>query len=476
MVKEIWDRRFRSLQQRIATFQASLSSAPTFSRQATLITLAANLYAFAEEQFRYFYQGFSDGTLQASPEHPPEHVLTIILEQISYDLEAFQWAAQQRISGDDDTKEALDLGDKLTWQALKPAVDRFHLQGVTTLVYFQKFAEIRVIPYAKIALIGLPITCIPMGESSHRQIVARDFLAIPHEVGHYVYWHGKVEKAGEIHMLHDYLRTEIGPKLCRGSEWLEELFADVYGCLIAGPAIAASFQDLQMRVSHKRFLSNDGEHPTPFIRPDIYTKVLSVRYPEWATHLNKRWQEQRNSRLESAEAAAEQLIHYGREGKALHPYQLITSLDSAGQAQANGKVDKPLDVAVRDLLSELDKLPTNIWWSSSFGAAPDEGDSLADDEIYSRLETHIMTTRDSLDDPDEVSDDSPDPANLRTRWAEAAGRAFSRERAERRRWAGSEASEVTAPENSSRIAWLGVLRAGGWATKGPENNPIGGPG
>ncbi|NJN55367.1 MAG: hypothetical protein HC804_11780 [Anaerolineae bacterium] len=54
--------------------------------------------------------------------------------------------------------------------------------------------------------------------------------------------------------------------------WLEEIFADVYGCLVAGPVMAYDFQELSL--DNKDFNEDDGEHPLAAIRPFIYTQVL----------------------------------------------------------------------------------------------------------------------------------------------------------------------------------------------------------
>ena len=57
-------------------------------------------------------------------------------------------------------------------------------------------------------------------------------------------------------------------------QWQEEIFADIYGCLVAGPAIAKSFQDLLF--DNYTLTESDGVHPIPLIRPYIYAKVLET--------------------------------------------------------------------------------------------------------------------------------------------------------------------------------------------------------
>jgi hypothetical protein len=57
--------------------------------------------------------------------------------------------------------------------------------------------------------------------------------------------------------------------------WLEEIFADIYGTLIAGPAFALSIQKMLLeKVNRDNLLKDDGEHPIPYLRPFIRTQVL----------------------------------------------------------------------------------------------------------------------------------------------------------------------------------------------------------
>jgi hypothetical protein len=58
------------------------------------------------------------------------------------------------------------------------ALDRF----ATAITYTWTTNTSRVIPYADVALIGLPISVLGNQE---------DVLAIPHEVGHFLFWNGK---------------------------------------------------------------------------------------------------------------------------------------------------------------------------------------------------------------------------------------------------------------------------------------------
>ena len=68
------------------------------------------------------------------------------------------------------------------------AVDGPHVVRIerlsVALTYLQKSYETRVIPYAEVCLIGIPFTSVRLTE---------DLLAIPHEVGHYVFWNSHLK-------------------------------------------------------------------------------------------------------------------------------------------------------------------------------------------------------------------------------------------------------------------------------------------
>ena len=55
-------------------------------------------------------------------------------------------------------------------------------------------------------------------------------------------------------------------------KWHEEIFVDIYGCLVAGPAIVSEFQLL---LSDNYMLTqNNGVHPIALVRPRVSTKTL----------------------------------------------------------------------------------------------------------------------------------------------------------------------------------------------------------
>ena len=244
----------------------------------TLKNMLSCLQAFGEDQFRFFYDGFKDGRLLPSMYHPAEHILSATLSQVSYDLSAIRQAADQRRNPV--LKAALDKADQLAQSSLNLAIDNDLLKMGTVVTYFDKSPFIRVIPYAPVALIGIPYTAL---ENS------RDLLAIPHEVGHYVYHHATGLGAK--------LHTQIPFDPPWYNNWLEEIFADIYGCLVAGPVIGLDFQDILLDNASEQFTEDDGEHPIDAIRPFIYIKVLeALGFTNAVAALESRWESYRMQR------------------------------------------------------------------------------------------------------------------------------------------------------------------------------------
>lgn len=258
------------------------------NRQATITALKKRLKTFAESHFDFFHKGFehqSPARLAESKIFGIQAVLGRINFKVGEDAEILLRAEAQ---GNDRTRaEALLEADRLVTRALNAAKrvlrDPCHPdeKGVsyTGLTYFQKYGEIRVIPYAPVALVGLPLNAI-------RE--KNNLLAIPHEVGHYVYHHRNIDPSTDP-ISHQYV-----PASLKYSDWQEEVFADVCGSLIAGPVMAFDFQELVKRYDREYFLVAGGHgHPPPFVRPLIYTHALRARTnPRWQTlanELDQRW-------------------------------------------------------------------------------------------------------------------------------------------------------------------------------------------
>jgi hypothetical protein len=274
---ELWQHRYNGLVNMIATLQGNVDD--DVLRGKTFDVLLKKLRDFADSQFGFLYDNLDprpvNGPRLSGPaKYPPDLALEATLVQIAYDLAVLQGAiAQRRLAKKDGrVKSTLDIADRLAYCALRPALDAdllpFSSDEVTVLTYFQKAPHIRMIPYAPVALIGIPFTTLADygDKSEHPAQVgnARDLLSIPHEVGHYVYQHGDWQSPSPA----DRFRPEWLP------QWEEEIFADVYGLTIAGPVIVRDFQDIMRDNESDALVVDDGEHPSPVLRPLLYADAL----------------------------------------------------------------------------------------------------------------------------------------------------------------------------------------------------------
>jgi hypothetical protein len=253
-----------------------------FDRRLTIVELLRRLSDFASLHFKFFYDrlgqpeaGQPEPKLLSDPSYPPESAFFAIIAQTARDLEVITQAAAQRQLNDDLLARQLKRADELAYKAIQPALTTFlkrddQAEPQTALVYFQKARSIRVIPYAPVALVGIPFASLGGDQ---------DLYAIPHEIGHYVFWHGNRTKKGYKPLRDDVrkLKKENGHDFESWSaKWIEEIFADVYGCLIDPKGMATDFQGLSTEYAHRKFFKDDGQHPPPWIRPSVYYSVLGI--------------------------------------------------------------------------------------------------------------------------------------------------------------------------------------------------------
>jgi hypothetical protein len=283
----------------------------------TFRCLIQSLDRFAKSQFNFFQNKLNSGNamLSAPKGYTHEYAISITLEQVGRDLEVIERAIFQRMSASTNevTRRKLNLADQLAYAALWPAIRSYILPNdLTVLTYLQKSATIRVIPYARVAIIGVPYTCLTNPQ---------DFLAIPHEVGHYVYWHGNAfPGSDEDGNVQPGLALKIHEAMCDmrlsaipsgipeyAKAWAEETFADYYGAWVAGPVIALDFQDLAV---HNRtdagLLHDNGEHPVPALRPYIYLQALEdMEKSNWVQELKRNWESRLSGKVHFSSEVAD---------------------------------------------------------------------------------------------------------------------------------------------------------------------------
>lgn len=422
----IWEKRWQALEELLADRQYSYSQlAQKYDELKTLATLVDCLHTFGASQFKFFYDGFFNDRLLPSMDYPAEYVLRATLDQVAFDMAIIQRAVAQR--QESDLQPTLTKADQFAQHALKLAIDNGLLPPCTAVTYFNKSYNVRLIPYAPVALIGIPYSCTEL---------KTDYLAIPHEVGHYVYHHA----SGLAALLHDLIVME--PDWI--NHWIEEIFADVYGCLVAGPVLGLNFQDILLDNSQAKFVADDGAHPVDAIRPYIYSKTLAeMEFKKAASALNNRWEEMLDKRHKPTR---------------FMPFQ---SSAPATLAEAQSLVEETAVAFYRFLTENKQMQPKEIW----------SDDSADLSSLYAAFVTWVdkpmaVELAELVNLGREVGlvvNGNGKPQNVRRKgetqtWRDHLKAEFHNN------------DELVLPA----LAWTPIFTAGYWPSKGPESNSDGG--
>lgn len=403
----VWEERWQSLKAIIAKMEKG--SPPGKTHAAWL----ACLKSFGQSQFKFFYEGFRANRLAPSPLYPAEYALRTILDQVAFDIGAIQQSQQ--------TNATLDKAEQLAQLALNLAIDNKLLDASTNVCYFNKSPLVRTIPYAPLAVVGVPFTSTA---------VSRDFLALPHEIGHHVYQHSP----GLIADLRHHL--PIQPEWC--SRWQEEIFADVFGCLVAGPVIGLDFQDVLLDNDWERFISDDGEHPIDAIRPYIYSKVLDeLGYDNAAKALNKRWK----AKLATRNSPKTLLLEDG--------FNAISIKEGRNMAEA----------FAQDILEFLTShsVKTKNAWSQDIASGED---ILV---LYDRFDTWVKQLK-PVTVPPLVTKEGKVGVEMDGQLKN------QRKIGDTKTW--MDAVKNTPSDHLPREIWVPLLASEGWTTNGPEEDPF----
>jgi hypothetical protein len=177
--------------------------------------------------------------------------------------------------------------DTLSVECLSPLFGRERFKNGGVYTYIHKLFDIRRFAFSSTPLIGAPYDALNAPEA---------WLAIPHETGHYVFWNGtntfesfsrfyfELQKY-VLQVLEIAIQKRVTGNLFRRKglafqtwmNWIDEIFADVFGTLVAGPAYAWSMQsNLRAQFSLRDLYHSheEPEHPDPFIRPFIHISAL----------------------------------------------------------------------------------------------------------------------------------------------------------------------------------------------------------
>lgn len=255
-----------------------------------------NLYEFSRILNGFFWDELQDDMKQSLENHQrdqtlaPLHLLRRCSQNIAADHMIIQQAAMQRRweQGEQNTKPTMGAQarellhmDKLAIKAISPFQHLLpgHPAQPAIITYLSDRTHIHSLPYTdRFILVGVSYDRVPpaagtLGEeaSPGNEFYAYELLAIPHEVGHYVYQHGAlpdgrtfVDLSKQFEDNNPYYR------------WCEEIFADLYGCIVAGPLSVLGLQALLTSIDRERAWKDDEVHPTPALRLFILTEILRI--------------------------------------------------------------------------------------------------------------------------------------------------------------------------------------------------------
>lgn len=483
-------------------------------RKGTILHLIRDLRQFAVGQFYFFFYGFSgqEGYIKLNPSVseidprvpiPPEHVLASIIDQIAADITIIQLAAEQYrlVSGDDakSQKDALKvdctefdlltvgnwLGNQAFWSdPKKDSVEDWGLK--TVLTYLTDSVKVRVVPYAQVMLLGIPYSC---------KKDLRKLLAIPHEMGHFLFWYSHKQERKDLSMINKEWENikqndlslnvrEVFYKFSAQPEkpsWSEEIFADVFSVLVGGPLAILTAMDIALEHTTDDFqdLDSDDTHPTPLIRPVLMIKALAALARETAEKPFKRI----NSGLTPPvqDVAKELLVMWNgklQERKVTIPQDLMHLAWDLNLLPDKYSAEKIVDTAVkalRHVYLELDGRQGKEWgWSNGAWENAQALQDNAENMLCTLLqdwflqpdpfEEECLMKMLSNDDFQPI-DRSPD---LWRKWALEDKRYFEMPVAEM--YAGEFESAMD-PRNRPGQSWLPVFAAGGWDTHGPGGDP-----
>lgn len=218
----------------------------------------------------------------------PLYLIRQNFQHLATDYEIIQRAAVQRqwALGMDGAKyfmseQAIELliMDKLALASLAPFKDLVDPKPIAIITYLSEETHIRQLPYTdQVILVGVSYDRVPAEGSlfDDKPVIARPFhafelMAIPHEIGHYVYEHAKLRDGRSFG---DLAKQFVGTNLYH--RWCEEIFADLYGCIVAGPLTVLSMRALLVSINRERAWKDDELHPTPVLRIFILNEILRI--------------------------------------------------------------------------------------------------------------------------------------------------------------------------------------------------------
>lgn len=288
----VYDKNFHNLLQKL---QATRASNPfddidydfQIKQLLNLHTLSTTLNSFFQQILQELMKRSSEKN-HLNKMLAPIHQIRDGFRHTATDHEIIQQAAVQRRWNEHAdgsycvSEQAVELlvMDKLTIKAVAPfqhllpgAPDRLAI-----ITYLSEKTHIRHIPYTdQFLLVGISYDRVPPADTLFdnepyfgKNFYASELMAIPHEVGHYIYEHGRLKNGQSF--------AEVAHRFANNPyyRWCEEIFADLYGSIVAGPLSALGLQALLVSIDKERAWQDDDDHPTPVLRVFILADMMRV--------------------------------------------------------------------------------------------------------------------------------------------------------------------------------------------------------
>ncbi len=192
---------------------------------------------------------------------------------------------------------------------------------IPVVAYLGKVSSIRHNPYSDVSVCSIPRYYFKNKDEA--------LMAYAHEIGHKVFWTLKDSGvlSGEHEELSKFVRQtcimmadkyELTLKQFQVlnvliDSWLEEIFADVYGAVVAClPHVKSLISILKGNFGEiYEVFGDDGDHPLPYLRPLLRIEVLELMLEEkadWQTILGDRANLPEKEELANVRAAWEKYV------------------------------------------------------------------------------------------------------------------------------------------------------------------------
>lgn len=438
--------------------------------------LLSSLDNFLSEATHFFFTKFYNGKETLDDAHDAfvyRYSMRLLLYQAALDLNIVQQAVNQRRSlwqadGYQLSRQGLTLNmaDNVMTMALDPLMAAGYLPDTTHVVcYLDKNVRARLVPYDDTLLVRVAATTVQLHDDRVRAGFpagpSRDLIALLHELGHHLYWNGRLpqtdtpiyehlaQKAKEVGIYH--------PREWR-LRWLEEIFADAYALMQGGSAVVLDFQEMLTDDLPSHFKEDSDKHPIPELRPLIQTQFLRKLKDESGqplfTNMPDRLDAHWEALLEKRPLRQHFRVHSRQPATGHH---IVQALD--GLLDVIAEVLHPLYPAIhagsvlrRPGMWSKDRLTNN-----QLGSLYSE---FAQSATVSHLEAHSdeMVAALMIKDVDDAVG-----AFYQARFA-TTPKSFAQR---------VEELTGTTPDKARGNSWIDTFLMRGWSTEGPEGDPIG---